>query len=62
MNFGEWLRERRKEAGISQRDLAEALHINHTYLSKIETSKMPPPGEETLRRIASALCVEVDLV
>ena len=38
------------------------LGIDHTYLSKIEASKMPPPGEETLRRIASVLSMDTDLV
>jgi transcriptional regulator with XRE-family HTH domain len=58
--FGVWLKERRKEAEMSQRDLAALLKINHTYLSKIEAGKMPPPGEETLQGIASVLSIAQD--
>ena len=61
-NFGAWLRRMRKEAGMSQRDIADVLHISHTYLSKIEAGKTPPPGEGTLRGIASALCLDIDTV
>ncbi len=60
--FGEWLHDKRKESYMSQRSLADAIGINHTYLSKIENGKMPPPGEESLKRIASALGVDAETV
>ena len=62
MTFGSWLREKRNESGLSQRALADLLEIDHTYLSKIETSTMPAPGEQTLQRIASVLSMGTDLV
>lgn len=55
MDFGEKLRTDRKRHGKSQRDLAAAVGIDHTYLSKIENGHMPPPSPETLLKIADCL-------
>ena len=60
--FGEWLRRLRKESGTSQLALAQAVGIDHTYLSKIESGKMPPPGEDTLCAIASVLSIDQDTI
>lgn len=59
-SFGERLRERRlAKAGtdptFSLRQLAERVGIEPSYLSKIERGEQPPPGEETIRRIADEL-------
>ena len=60
--FGEWLQRLRKEAGISQLALAKAVSIDHTYLSKIESGKMPPPGDDTLCTMALVLQVDQDTI
>jgi len=59
-SFGETLRDRRlvKAAGdpaFSLRQLAERVGIEPSYLSKIERGEQPPPGEDTIRRIADEL-------
>ena len=60
--FGPWLQRLRKESGTTQLALAQSVGIDHTYLSKIETGKMPPPGDETLCAIASALSIDQDTI
>lgn len=58
--FGHELRVVRKQRGLSLRRCAELAGISPTYLSKIETGDMPPPSEETLRRLAAVLLVDRD--
>lgn len=60
MSFGQYLKKIRTEKKISQRALAVNVGVDFTYLSKIENDKMPPPSEETLRKLASELNTDVD--
>ncbi len=59
-SFGEFLRDRRlakvaSDPGFSLRQLAGRVGIEPSYLSKIERGEQPPPGEETIRRLADQL-------
>jgi transcriptional regulator with XRE-family HTH domain len=54
MPFGEQLRLWRLEAGLTQRELADACGIDFTYVSKIERGKASAPAIETLHRLADA--------
>jgi HTH-type transcriptional regulator, competence development regulator len=58
MTFGERLRALRVERCINQKELAAAAGIDVTYLSKLENSRLEPPAEETIRRLAAALETE----
>ena len=58
--FGRYLRELRKRAGLSQRDLAQRAGIDFTYLSKIENGRVDPPGEQTMRALATALGADAE--
>ena len=58
--FGARLRELRKQAGLGQRELANRIGVNFTYLSKIESGAMPPPSEKVIKRLAEALNVDKD--
>jgi transcriptional regulator with XRE-family HTH domain len=58
MSFGERLRGLRIERRLNQKELAAAAGIDVTYLSKLENSRLEPPAEETIRRLAGALEVE----
>lgn len=58
LGFGEYLRELRKRAGLSQRELAARAGIDFTYLSKIENGRVDPPAEVTLRALAAAVETE----
>jgi len=53
--FGEALRERRRELGISQRELAERAKLDFSYISKIENARLPPPAADTVVVICNAL-------
>jgi HTH-type transcriptional regulator, competence development regulator len=59
MTFGERLRELRQKRGMTLRGLADATGLNFTYLSKIETGKVPyTPSVEKIRDLAEALGVD----
>ncbi|MCL4519855.1 MAG: helix-turn-helix domain-containing protein [Thaumarchaeota archaeon] len=60
MQFGSHLRELRKARGLSLRQLAEDAEIDFTYLSKVETNKIPPPSEEAIARLAAELGADLD--
>lgn len=63
MRFGERLRELRQAKNLSQRDLAEQVGVNFTYISKIENEKLDFaqfPGEELIRKLAKALEADED--
>jgi PAS domain S-box-containing protein len=55
ITFGQRLKELRKAQGMSQSTLARKIAISHTYVSKIETGTMPPPGQKVILTLAEAL-------
>ena len=56
MDFGQRLRELRRERKLTLRALADAVGVDFSYLSKIENGKAGYlPGAETIRSIAEAL-------
>ena len=59
-SFGDYLRELRKAKGLSQKELAERVEIDFTYLSKIETGSASPPAEDTILRLADVLRADAD--
>lgn len=52
---GEAVRRRRKDAGLSQVDLAERAEISSGYLSQIETGARPSVSPATWKQLAAAL-------
>ena len=53
--FGATIRGLREEKGISLRGFAAAVGISPTYVSKVERDEFPPPGEETIKKMAELL-------
>ncbi|MBI4282896.1 MAG: helix-turn-helix domain-containing protein, partial [Chloroflexi bacterium] len=53
--FGTRLKELREQAGLSQRELADKVGVNFSYLSKIESGATPPPSEKVILRLAEVL-------
>jgi transcriptional regulator with XRE-family HTH domain len=53
--FGKKLRELRKKAGLTLRELARSIDVDFTYISKLENGQLPPPSEPIITRLASAL-------
>lgn len=53
--FGQYLREQRRNANISQRELARRVSVDFSYISKLENDRLPPPSAKTLIAIADVL-------
>lgn len=54
MSFGERLREARKKAGYTQKELAKKLNVSYQQIGQYE-SNIRNPKKETLAKIADAL-------
>jgi transcriptional regulator with XRE-family HTH domain len=53
---------RQQDRRYSVRQVAERVGIQPSYLSKVERGLVPPPGEETLVRLARELELEPDVL
>ena len=61
--IGQRIREIRKARNLTQRQLADQVGLNFTYLSRIENDRLDAdqtPREETLDKIAGALETDLD--
>jgi transcriptional regulator with XRE-family HTH domain len=58
--FGDLLHRLRKNAKLSQRDLATRVGLDVTTLSKLENGHMEPPPAETIQRISTAINANAD--
>jgi HTH-type transcriptional regulator, competence development regulator len=54
-SFGQRIQRLRRARGLNQRQVAAALGIDFTYLSKLENNRGEPPGEDTIRGLAALL-------
>ncbi|MDF1526722.1 MAG: helix-turn-helix transcriptional regulator [bacterium] len=67
MTLGVYIREAREklregDLSYSLRQVAQRINIEPAYLSKIERDQVPPPGEDTIRRLALDLGEDPDLM
>jgi transcriptional regulator with XRE-family HTH domain len=53
--YGKLLRRIRRKRGVSVRQLAKDVGVDHTYVSKIELGKLAPPLGTTMLSIAKVL-------
>jgi transcriptional regulator with XRE-family HTH domain len=53
--FGTVLKNIRRLKNISQRELADKVGVDFTYISKIENDRLPPPSAETVIKISEVL-------
>ena len=60
MSFGEQLRKRREELGISRAELADRLGVSRSAIGNYETG-VSAPKEEVLLRLFDALGVDPNL-
>ncbi|MGP3971626.1 helix-turn-helix domain-containing protein [Streptomyces sp. 6N223] len=58
-NLGEFLREQRRQAQLSLRQLAEAAGVSNPYLSQIERG-LRKPSAEILQQIAKGLRISAE--
>lgn len=61
MSFGKYLRTLRESKRLTLRGLADGVGIEPGYLSRIERDDVPPPSEEKLFALATALGVNPDV-
>lgn len=66
MTFGQVIADARKQAGLSQRDLAarvlkeDGTAISPQYLNDLERDRRNPPGPSFVRQFASVLDLDYD--
>lgn len=60
-SFGDWLRNKIKESGKTQKEFADMIGIEQPHLSRI-LSGTRGASNETLNRIATALCIPEKLI
>lgn len=66
MQFGTYISQRRKELGISQKELANRIlkedggPISPQYLNDIERNRRNPPSGDLLRQLAEQLSISLD--
>src|SRR5438477_12580055 len=65
--FGEYVRQRREQlqttdARFSLRQVAAAIGVEPSYLSKIERGEQPPPSEKTVAALARELDEDPDVL
>jgi transcriptional regulator with XRE-family HTH domain len=60
MTFGERLRELRKAKGLNQKELADKVGIDFTYLSKLENGRRFSPKEKIILALAKVLEADSD--
>src|SRR5579862_1169231 len=53
--FGPALRDHRRAAGLSQRELAARTGLDFSYISKVENGRLPPPAADTIVAICQVL-------
>lgn len=59
MTFGTMIREARIRQKLSQRDLANSVGVDFTYISKLENDRTDyPPREDVIRDLA--ICLDLD--
>jgi len=58
--FGNALREKRRAAGLSQRELAEQVKVDFSYISKVENGRLPPPAADTIVLICESLGIPAE--
>src|SRR6185436_19799381 len=60
MSFGAKLKRLRRDAGVTQRALAERTGLDFSYISKLENDRNPPPAADTIVRICEALKIPAE--
>ena len=56
--FGASLRNLRRAAGLTQRELAKRSGLDFSYISKIENGRLPPPAADTIMVLCRVLNVQ----
>ena len=60
--FGTLLKEVRRSKQVSQRELADRVGVDFSYISKIENNRLAPPAADTIVKICEALDVPSEVL
>ncbi len=60
LEFGARVRQLRKQAGLTQRELGKLVGVDFTYLSKIEGVTVPAPSEKVIVKLTEVLKADQD--
>ena len=60
--FGTLLKDVRRSKQVSQRELADRVGVDFSYISKIENNRLAPPAAETIIKICEALGVPSEVL
>ena len=60
MSFGQYLKEQRKQRGMSQRLLAQLIDSSNTEISRIEQEIRQKPSPVMLKKIAEVMDIPID--
>lgn len=60
LNFGAWLSEQRRKAGLPQRELAKKSGLTAGYLATLERNTSEAPPLRTCRLLARALGINLE--
>jgi transcriptional regulator with XRE-family HTH domain len=60
MRFGDYLKNKRKQKGITQEDMARTLSVSSVFIHQLETGKVDAPSMERCHQIADVLGVQMD--
>lgn len=58
MHIGQYIKDLRKEKGLTSRKLSELSGVSQPYISQLETGRNTKPSPEILQKIASSLDVD----
>ena len=61
-DFGSELREYRRQARLSQRELAKEVGVDFSYISKLENGRLPPPAADTIVKICGTLEIKPEIL
>lgn len=60
--FGQILKELRRSKNISQRELADKVSVDFSYISKVENDRLAPPSAETIIKISNILDIPSEVL
>lgn len=60
--FGQILKELRRDKNISQRELADKVGVDFSYISKVENDRLAAPSAQTIIKISNILDIPSEIL
>jgi transcriptional regulator with XRE-family HTH domain len=58
--LGDWIKEQRERCELSQQEVADAIGVRQSYVSRLEKNKAQRPSPEVLSRLAATFGASVE--